>query len=224
KAAAREKAKGTWYLKTNAPYLQGRHAYGTYKKPVVMVSPAEGVQIGKSAEVEAGVFTAKGRRLVLRVNDPVKIDEFEWESEDSTLELELEGTGRAEGPGVIMFTNLKSLADFEKCWNEAFSEVSIETKYDWPDDIRKMVVAREVKDGMTPEQVMVAVGTPERVTRSKNEAGKDVEVWVIQQGEGAKMGFWKMKVGDKQEMEIQFVDGRVTQIGAASEQPAVKLK
>lgn len=223
KKAMKEKSKGTYYLKTNVPYLQGRHAYGVYRKPVVFVSPAEGVKIQSSADVEAGVFTAKGRRLVLRVNDPVKVDEFDWDADDSSLEIELEGTGRAEGAGVLKLTGLQTVADFEKCWDEAFSDVSIEQKYDWPDGIKKAVVQREVQEGMSREQVMVAVGNPERVTRT-SEDGKEVEVWVIQQGEGAKMGFWKTKIGDKQEMEIRFVDGKVAQIGAREEQPTVKLK
>jgi hypothetical protein len=224
KQAMKEKSKGTHYLKTNAPYMQGRHAYGTFKKPVVTVSPKGGVKIEGSAEVQASAFHAEGRRLSLRVNDPVTVDEFEWDAEDKSLEIELEGTGRAEdGEGVLKFVNLNSVADFKKCWNDTFSSAPIETKYDWPADIKKAVANREVRDGMTREQVMVALGNPERVSRS-SEGGRQVETWVVQRGEGAKMGFWSMKTGDKREMEVRFVNGRVVQIGGSSEQPTVKLK
>jgi hypothetical protein len=224
KKAMKEKSQGTYYLKTNCPYLQGRHAYGTFKQPVVTVTAGDGVKILSSADLEAGVFAAKGRRLTLRVNDPVKVDEFEWRSDENALEIELAGTGRAgDGEGVLKFVNLQSIADFGKCWSEAFSDVSIEQKYDWPEAIKKAVVERRVLEGMTKEQVLVALGDPERITRSTDQ-GKQVEVWIIQQGEGSKMGFWTAKVGDKREMEIRFVDGRVTQIGGAEEQPGVKLK
>ncbi len=224
KKAVKAKAGGTYYLKTNVPYFQGRHAYGTFKKPIVVVTAADGPSIPGSSEVQAGAFHAEARRLALRVNDPVQVDEFEWESEDGSLEIELEGTGHAEGSsGVLKFTGLKSVADFENCWQQTFSDVSIEQKYDWPEEIKKAVVERKVLMGMTPEQVLVAVGNPERVTRT-SEGGKPVEIWTIQRGEGGRMGFWTMKVGDKQEMDIRFTDGKVSQIGGDSAAPDVKLK
>jgi hypothetical protein len=145
KKAIKDKAKGTYYLKTNAPYMQGRHAYGTYKQPLVTVSAPEGVKIPTSAEVQAGAFHAAARRLTLRVNDLVTVDEFEWDDEDSSLEIELEGTGRSsEAAGVLRFVNLSGAADFEMCWSETFSDVSLAQKYDWPDEVKKAVVAREV--------------------------------------------------------------------------------
>ena len=224
KKAIKARIDGTHYLKTNLPYLQGRHGFGTFKKSLVTVSPVEGVKIQASADLQAGVFTATGRRLVLRVNDPVVIDEFEWESEDDSLEIEVEGTGRAiDGEGVLKFVNLQTAEDFEKCWVETFSDVSIEQKYDWPEEIKKAVLEREVREGMTREQVMVAVGSPVRISHSKEE-GREIETWVIQQGEGARMGFWKFKFGDQQEVEIKFADGKVAAIGATTEQPALKLK
>src|SRR5262245_52089936 len=79
KKAGKEKAVKTWYLKTNVPYFQGRHPYGTFKKPLVMVTAAGGVKIEQSAEVQAGAFHAEGRRLVLRVNDMVKVEDTGWD-------------------------------------------------------------------------------------------------------------------------------------------------
>lgn len=223
KKAMKEK-KGTYYLRTNVPYYQGRHAYGTFKRAIVTVSPSGGVKTGDAAEVQAGLFHAEGRRLVLRVNDPVKVDEYEWDDDENAFDIELEGTGRAgDGEGVIRFTNLTSVGDFEKCWKEAFSDVSIETKYDWPEAIKKAVVQREVREGMTKEQVLVAMGNPDRITRS-TDRGKPIEIWQIQRGEGSKMGFWSMKMGDRKEMEIKFVDGKVVGIGGDEARSDVKLK
>jgi len=224
KKAMKAKAGWTYYLKTNVPYFQGRHAYGTFKRPLVVVTAADGPNIQGSSEVQAGAFHAEARRLTLRDNDPVNVDEFEWESEDNSLEIELKGTGRAEGgAGVLKFTGLQSGEDFEKCWQQTFSDVSIEQKYDWPAEIKNAVAERKVLMGMTPEQVMVAMGNPEKITRT-SEGGRSVEIWTIQRGEGGKMGFWTMKVGDKQEMDIRFTDGRVSQIGGESASPDVKLK
>ena len=52
KRMIKEKAKGTYYLKTNVPYFQGRHAYGTFKRSLVIVTPEEGPKIQSSAEVQ----------------------------------------------------------------------------------------------------------------------------------------------------------------------------
>ena len=224
KKAVKQKAAKSWYLKTNVPYFQGRHAYGTFKRPLVMVNAKDGVKIEQSAEIQGGAFHAEGRRLVLRVNDVVKIEDSSWDDDENTFEVELEGTGRTgEGEGVLKFVDMTSIDDFEKCWSAAFSDVSIEQKYDWPANIKSAVVERKVEVGMTPEQVLVAVGDPEKVSRS-TDGGKKVEVWTIQRGEGAKMGFWTLKAGDKQEMEIRFIDGKVSQIGGAEESSGVKLK
>jgi len=224
KKAVKQKAAKSWYLKTNVPYFQGRHAYGTFKRPLVMVTAKDGVKIEQSAEIQGGAFHAEGRRLVLRVNDVVKIEDTSWDSDENSFEIEMEGTGRTgEGEGVLKFINLTSMDDFEKCWTATFSDVSIEQKYDWPAAVKTAVVARKVEIGMTPEQVLVAVGDPEKVSRS-TDGGKKVEVWTIQRGEGAKMGFWTVKAGDKQEMEIRFIDGVVVQVGGAEESAGVKLK
>ncbi|HZI94680.1 MAG TPA: hypothetical protein VFE84_10585 [Patescibacteria group bacterium] len=224
KKEMKAKSSKTFYLKTNVPYFSGRHPYGTYKRPLVTVTAKDGVKIEQSAEIQGGAFHAEGRRLVLRVNDMVKTDDINFDSDENSLEIELVGTGRTgDGDGVLKFVDLRSMDDFSKCWEAAFSDVSIEQKYDWPADIKQAVVERKVLKGMTLEQVMVAVGDPEKISRSTDNGAK-VEIWTIQRGEGSKIGFWTAKTGDKQEMEIRFENGKVTQIGGTEEQPGIKLK
>ncbi len=225
KKAMKEKAGKTWYLKTSLPYLYGRHPYGVFKRPLVTVTPADGTDIQESPEMQGSIVHAEGRRLELRVNDPIAVKDFEWQKGEQLLDLEVAGTGAAkESEGVLRFQKMTTMADFETCWSETFSDVSIETKYDWPDDIKKAVRNREVREGMVPEMVVVALGNPERMTTETKDS-KKVEVWVFQMGEGTRMGYWTQKMGDKKEVEVRFAEGKVIQVGtAASEAPKVKLK
>lgn len=224
KAAMRAREKTTFYLKTNVPHMQGAAlGWVSYKRPLVTCVPATGVQIEGSGEFQGGAFHAEGRRLSLRVNDAVRVDEFDWDDDDGSLDVEIEGTGRSKGEGIVQFREIRSAADFQTCWNGAFSEVSIEQKYDWPEDVKRALVAREVKEGMTPEQVLVAVGTPERVSREVQN-GQKVEIWTIQRGQGTGFGIFVATFGDKREGLIRFVDGKVAAFDAGFQEPTVKLK
>jgi hypothetical protein len=215
--------KGTYFLKTNLPYVSGRHPFGVYKKPLVMCT-AEGLNTQQSGEFGAGWYNVEGKTMSLRINDQVKVDDYDYDDDESQLEIELAAAGRtADGESVVAFVRLAGAEDFERCWNEVFSDVSIETRYEWPEPVKQDVLARKVANGMTQEMVLVALGNPERIDKTL-EDGKQVEVWHIQMGAGSSVGYWTMSVGDKREAAIKFVDGVVvgTESAAAGKQLKVK--
>ena len=215
--------KGIYFLKSNLPYVSGRHPFGVYKKPLVVCS-AEGLNTKQAGEFGVGWYHAEGRMMSLRINDQVKVEDIDYDDDENQLDIEVEGTGRtAGGEGVVAFVRLGGIDEFERCWNEVFSEVSIETKYEWPDSVKRDVLARRVTNGMTREMVLVAVGNPERIDKSL-EDGKEAETWHIQTGEGSNVGFWTMSTGDKREAAVKFIDGVVvrSELVAAGSQPKVK--
>lgn len=215
--------KGTYFLKSNLPYVSGRHPFGVYKKPLVMCS-AEGLNTQQTGEFGAGWYNAEGKTMSLRINDQVKVDDFDYDDDENQLEIELEGTGRTPGgEAVVAFVRLAGAEDFERCWSEVFSDVSIETRYEWPEATRKDVLARKVTNGMTREMVLVALGNPERVDKTL-EGGKEAETWHVQMGAGSSVGYFTMSVGDKREAAVKFVDGVVVGLESASTSGHMKVK
>ena len=199
----------SWYLRTNVPFLQTGEGRGATLKALVLVTRAEGIRVMTERLTAA---SSPERRLDLRVNDPVKILNFEWNSEDDSLTLELEGKGRAEdGRGVIRLAGIRDRKDLEACWATAFSEKRLDKVAGWSPEIRKAVSRREVFPGMTRDQVMVSLGTPDRVARS-GEGAAEVETWTVRRPiEGGGMG---------PEIEIRFVGGKVERVGPALPLPA----
>jgi hypothetical protein len=215
--------KGTYFLKSNLPYVSGRHAFGAYKKPLVECS-VEGLNTKSAGEFGGGLYHVEGRTLSLRINDQVKVEDLDYDDDEAQLEIEVEGTGRTGGgDGVVAFVKLRGIEDFDRCWNEVFSDVSIETKYDWTDEVKRAVAARRVNNGMSREMVLVAVGNPETIEKSV-EDGKNIETWHVQTGEGTKMGFFAMSVGDKREIAIKFIDGVVVGFESAASSGQLKVK
>ena len=215
--------KGTYFLKSNLPYVSGRHPFGIYKSPLVACS-AEGLNIKQAGELGFGWYHAEGRTMSLRINDQVKVVDVDYDDDEDQFEIEVEGTGRTDGgESVVALVRLGGIDEFERCWNEIFSEASIETKYEWPEAVKRDVLARRVTNGMTWEMVLVAVGNPERIDKSL-EGGKETETWHIQAGEGSNVGFFIMSVGDKREAAVKFIDGVVVGMESASAGNQMKVK
>lgn len=215
--------KGRYFLKANLPYVSGRHAFGTYKKPLVTCT-AEGLRTQGEAEIKGGLFNIEGRTLSLRINDEIAVDDIEYDGDDDQMDIEVQGKGRTQGgSGVVAFRGLRSLAEFEACWNEVFSDLSIEKKYEWPEDVRRLVLDRQVTNGMSREQVLVALGNPDRMSKT-TESGQEVEIWVVQMGEGSKMGYFSMKAADRREVAIRFLAGKVASFESNNAGSDLKVK
>ena len=199
----------SWYLRTNVPFLQTGEGRAATLKALVVVSSGDGIRVMTERLTQAA---SAERRLSLRVNDRVQIRNFEWNSEDDSVLIELEGKGRAEdGRGVIRLSGIRDRKDLEACWVKAFSEKRLDKVAGWSPEIRKAVSRREVLPGMTREQVMVSLGTPDRVARF-GEGDAEVETWTVRQPiQGG---------GQGPEIEIRFVAGKVERVGPALPLPA----
>jgi hypothetical protein len=86
---------------------------------------------------------------------------------------------------VCLATFSLSLAGLTACSTSPISRIDANrAAYEsWPVEVKEAVLNGEVKKGMTPEQVEMALGKPtEKVTRS-GKAGED-EVWIYRKGGG----------------------------------------
>lgn len=212
--AQRKEAKamlsGTLYTRVDVPCGTGRHPMGTYKVPLVEVSP-DGVNTEKEGGFQAGWYHAQSTYWGIGPNDTLQLDEMEFD--EDTAEIELEGIGRTEGNDtVIKFVNIRSLDDFKKAVDRAFSRVPLQDEHpDWPAEVKKAISERRLMKGMNKRQAFYVLGSPESV-RETEEKGKKVEVWTLRQNKGVKIGFWSVSADAPaagMPKTIRFVDGQL---------------
>lgn len=197
--------------------------FGASKKPLVQVTPANGVDRTGVGQVGGNALQSVGNRLHLRLNDAVQIDEAEWDGDDKTLDIELKGRGKSTGDGLVRFREVATAADFEKCWAEVFSDIPMQRKYDGPEAIKQMVAERRVQNGMTREQVLIAVGNPEKVARTQ-ENGRELEVWTVLTGD---LGGWGVTNAANFQMsmvDIKFEEGKVVGFEQRGQETGVQLR
>ncbi len=201
--------KGTLYLRMDAPCATGRHPYGTYKRPLVEVSP-EGTDGDVETEMNASWWHADSTYWGIRVNDPVEFDELEFDG--SEVEIELEGVGPAENNAtVVKFVGIETLDDFQAAFDHAFSRQPLQDGHDdWPAEIKQSIADRQLKNGMTKRQVYYITGNPESFEK-KEEGGKQVEIWNLRQDKGMKTGFFRAKMGESTGLpsSVRFEDGKL---------------
>ncbi|MEO1088347.1 MAG: hypothetical protein AAFY88_29295 [Acidobacteriota bacterium] len=206
----------TLYMRMDAPCATGRHPYGVYKKPLVEVSP-EGSNMDTSTTMNMGVFHADSTYWGIRINDPVELDEVDIDEDDYEVEIELEGVGPAEDvETVIKFVDIKTLEDFNKAFDQTFSEVPLQDLHeDWSDDMKKAVSERNLVDGMNKRQAFYIVGSPESFEKSE-EDGKQIEIWRLRTDRGIKMGYFTAKA-QKSDLpsSIRFEDGALVNVGSS---------
>jgi hypothetical protein len=151
---------GTLYARIDIPCGTGRHPWGTYKVPLVEVSP-EGVNTDDQTTFQAGWFHAQSTYWGIAPNDTLQFDEMEIE--EDVAEIEFEGMGETEGRDtVIKLVGIKNLEDFKKAFDLAFARKPLQDEHpDWPEDIRKVIGERKLVKGMTKRQVFCVTGSPE---------------------------------------------------------------
>ena len=209
--------KGTLYLRLDAPCTQGRHPYGVYQSPLVEVSPA-----GANTEADSGAswgwYHAQSTIWEARINDPMTVDELDWEEDEGTVDLELEGTGSADGRDtVIRFVKIHSYADFEAAFQHAFATRPLQEEHpDWPAEIKDAIAKRRLMDGMTKRQAFYIVGTPARVEK-RSEGDKAIEIWTLQT-QGLTFGFFGVQSGGSNAPPetLQFENGKLVHTSVAT--------
>lgn len=218
--AERKEAKaylsGTLYARIDIPCGTGRHPMGTYKVPLVEVSP-ESVNTDGDETFSAGWYHAQSTYWGIAPNDTLELDEMEFD--EDTAEIELEGVGKTEGNDtVIKFIGLRSLDDFKKAADRAFARVPLQDEHaDWPAEIKKAVAERRIVKGMTKRQVFYVTGNPESFKETE-EKGKKVETWTMRQSKGIQVGFWTMssdKPASGVPKTLRFVDGKLEDFESA---------
>jgi hypothetical protein len=201
--------KGTLYARIDIPCGTGRHPFGTYKIPLVEVSP-NGVNTDDEQTFQAGWYHAQSTYWGIAPNDTLQFDEMEFEGD--TAEAEFEGVGKSEGNDtVVKFVGIRSLDDFKKAVDRTFSRVPLQDEHsDWPDDVKKAIADRRLVQGMTKRQVFCVTGSPESFQESE-EKGKKVEVWHLRQNKGIQIGFWtaSSQTASGLPSTLRFVDGKL---------------
>jgi hypothetical protein len=217
--------KGTLYLRIDAPCATGRHAYGTYKRPLVEVSPT-GVNTDAENTVNASWWHADSTYWGVSVNDQVKVSDINVDNEENSVELELEGVGPTEGNDtVVKLVKIMSLDDFKTAYGKVFSTKPLQDEHDdWSAEVKAAIAKRQLVAGMTKRQAYCVTGNPERFEKSAKD-GKEVETWYLRQNKGTKMGYFTMKSGTSTGMPatIKFEDGKLTDIAATGAGAAVDL-
>ena len=222
KAIKKALKDGKLYMRLDAPCATGRHAYGTYKRPLVEISP-EGANTDTSTELNVSLFHADSTYWGIRINDPVEFDEMDYESDEASVEIELEGVDHVEDEStVIKFINIHTMDDFQKAFDQAFALQDLHD--DWPADIKAAIAKRELVNGMTKRQAFYVTGTPESFEKSE-EGGKEIETWHLRQDRGMKMGFFKAKMGESTGLpgSIRFEDGVLVGVAQSGSSDAFSL-
>ena len=208
---------GSLFLRIDAPCTKGRHPYGIYYSPLVEVSP-RGANTEAGSGASFGWFHAGSTSWSARVNDEMELEELDWEEDEATVQVELEGRGRAEGHDtVLLFTEIRSLADFQAAFDRAFSRVPLQDEHpDWSPEIRQAIADRRLLNGMSKRQAFYVVGMPARVAKA-NENGKEIETWTLQ-GQGLEIGFMSMRTGNPgaPPEAIQFENGLLVSADVAT--------
>ncbi|MGD8375551.1 MAG: hypothetical protein PVF68_05370 [Acidobacteriota bacterium] len=206
KAMAKE---GRLYMRIDAPCATGVHAYGTYKRPLVEVSP-DGVNTDGDQAMSYGWWHADSTFWGISINDPVEVDEIDFD--DDEVEIELEGVGRADDNATTLkLVKIESLDDFKAAFDRTFSRVPLQDEHeDWSAEIKEAISERRLVEGMSKRQAYYVTGTPERFEKTE-EDGAEVETWFLRQDKGMKMGYWGGRSGGSTGLpsSIRFVDGKL---------------
>lgn len=209
-------AGSTLYARIDIPCGTGRHPMGTYKVPLVEVSP-DAVNTDNNETFQAGWYHAQSTYWGIAPNDTLRFDEMEFD--EDTAEIELEGVGKTDGNDtVVKFVNIRTLDDFKKAADRVFSRVPLQDEHaDWSPEVKKAIADRKLEKGMTKRQVFYVTGSPESVSESEAK-GKKVEVWTLRQSKGMQIGFWTMSAGDRDTSmpkTLRFVDGKLEDFEAS---------
>ncbi len=214
--AAESMLKGRLYTRMDLPCATGRHAYGTYKRPLVEVN-AEGANTDADTDVTANWWYADSTYWGVLINDEVEVEDTDWD--DDVVEIEVEGRGRADDEeSVVKFFDIKTLEDFKAAFELTFSRVPLQDEHpDWPADIKEAIAQREFVEGMTKRQVFYISGRPESVNKDE-ENGVKIETWRLRTSKGVKTGFWVMRAENEEGRpgRLRFEDGKLTGMGSTS--------
>lgn len=202
---------GTLYARIDMPCATGRHAYGTYKRPLVEVTK-DGINTEADTVVSASWYHADSTYWGVGVNEALRLDDLDID--DNEVEIELEGADDDDLQTVIKFVDVYSMEDFKACFEQAFSRVPLQDEHgDWSAAVKQAIAERRLVNGMTKKQAYCVTGRPVSFTKSTN-GGKTIETWDLRQNKGVKMGYFTTEVNESTGLpsRIKFVDGTLVDL------------
>ena len=224
KKEAKHVFSGPLYLRMDAPCTQGRHPFGVFYSPLVKVSPS-GTEQDAEEGSSFGWYHAESTVWPLHVNDQVELDDIDWDEDEASVEIELDGKGPAEDQhSVIEFVDVHSLGDFKAAFDRAFSHKPLQEEHpEWPEKIRQAIAERHLMNGMNKRQAYYIVGTPARVEKTK-EGDALVEVWTLHR-KGIRFGFFSVKTGGMTEapQSLRFEDGALVSASTSTSEGGLDL-
>ncbi len=211
--AAKKMLSGTLYMRMDAPCNKGRHSFGVYYSPLIEISP-ESSEMDDPDAFNASPWHAGGTYWGIRINDPVEIEEIDFDGDE--VELEIEGVGPADDEQtVIKLIKINSLEDFKAAADLAFAHQPLQEGHDdWSADIKQAIADRKLDNGMSKRQVFYITGAPESF-ETKIEDGKKIEIWNLRQSKGTEVGFWRIKTDESSGLSssLRFEDGKLVGAG-----------
>jgi hypothetical protein len=214
---AEKMIEGDLYLRNNVPcrYVSGRWG-GIGAEVVTEVSPT-GIDWDKNLKLIEEERKDDPRSGVDTIywgfgpNDVIRYGELSFDGE--TIELWAEGAEPKDTEIYIRFVQIKNLDDFQKALDLILAKKSIQDEHpEWPEEIRKAIAERKVVEGMDKDQVFAVVGTPLAV-ETRDEGGKEVELWVPRQDTGAAGGWGKVTSSSTGFPKLlRFIDGKLVSI------------
>ncbi len=178
RASIKEMTSGTLYLRVDIPckYVVGN--WGVGPESLLEVSPTE-----YSAERKLSLPTRKRESVYWGFfpNSSVRYGKPSFNGE--TVSLDLEGVS-PNHEVILDFINIRSLDDFTKAFNLAFSKVPLQDEHpEWPADVREAIATHKLILGMTKEQAFDVIGTPINAVKGTENDVK-TETWFPRQDVG----------------------------------------
>jgi hypothetical protein len=200
--AASKMVEGRLYLKIDAPCDHGREV------PMVEVSPTS-----VDLETRISELTPENRpNLFWRFGPNDAAHDTVLRFGLDRIRVWSEGVSPKNDQFMIEFVRIKTLDDFRKAFDLAFSRVPLQDAHpEWPAEVRQAIAARRLIEGMTPEQARAVIGAPTRVEASQ-EAGTPLETWYPRQENGVRKVFRNATLSTGFPKSLKFVGGKLVVI------------
>jgi len=219
--AAEKMISGTLYLRVQVPYKYGIGAWAPYSESMLEASPS-----GLNTDRKLAEPLKKKEEIYWGYLANTPVHNGKLVSEKGRLVVWMERVDPNTEVSVD-FVDIKSLDDFTKAFNLAFSKAPLQSEHpEWTADVRDAIAAGKVVAGMTIDQARIVVGAPLSVSTG-NDNGAKTETWQLRQDPGKVIG-WNKKRGAWKKVatttglpkSITFKDGTLQSIEAGGVAPS----
>jgi hypothetical protein len=221
-----EKAKGmiagTLYLRLDVPLRSEVGNWGIGSAPLLEVSPTGHdtarllAEATNSKEITATSRFSKRERINYFFYPNFAVHAGTLTVNGDEVNVMEEGFKPDNYEVTINFIQIKSIDDFTKAFNQAFSKVPLQDEHpEWPVEVRNAIANHRLVAGMTKEQAFDVVGTPLDI-KSDETNGVHAEIWHPRQDKGQVIN----RRGHVEDLgstgfpaQLKFVDGKLQVIG-----------